>query len=99
MIFRRFDFNQRLNDQGEIDFELPQIFDTSIFQHKKKTHLLQHDIETNSKQSLYFYRNKKLFQKNPFKKWGPSACACGPKARPHLLKEIFLEKIFVSVKV
>ena len=52
MMFRWFDFNQRLNDQGLIDFELPQIFHTSIFQHKLKPHILRHDIKANSKQHL-----------------------------------------------
>ena len=84
MMFRWFDFNHRLNDQGLIDFELPQIFYTSIFQHKLKPHISQYDIETNSNQHLYFYENKKSFLKNPFKKWGASACACRPKAHPHL---------------
>ena len=58
MMFRWFDFNQRLNDQGLIDFELPQIFYTSIFQHKLKPNILQHDIEANSKQNVSFYLKK-----------------------------------------
>ena len=70
MMFRWFDFNQRLNDQGLIDFELPQIFHTSIFQHKLKPHILRHDIKANSKQHLYFDRKKKtLFQKSLSKRF------------------------------
>ena len=100
MMFRWFDFNQRLNDQGLIDFELPQIFYTSIFQHKLKPHILQHDIEANSKQIYAFAREKKtLFQKILSRNGGASACACGPKARPHLLSEIFQERSFAVVKV
>ena len=58
MMFRWFDFNQRLNDQGLIDFELPQIFDARIYQRKAKPHILQRDIEANSKQYPCFYRKK-----------------------------------------
>ena len=75
MMFRWFDFNQRLNDQGSIDFELPQIFHTSIFQHKLKPHILRHDIKANSKQHLYFDRKKNTFPKNLFQEMGAQALA------------------------
>ena len=65
-MLRWFDFNQRLNDQGLIDFELPQIFYTSIFQHNLKPHILQHDIEAKTKQNLCFYEKREFLEKRFF---------------------------------
>ena len=75
MMFRWFDFNHRLNDQGLIDFELPQIFYTSIFQHNLKPHILQHDIEAKTKQNVCFYEKKNAFPKNIFQEMGGQALA------------------------
>jgi hypothetical protein len=97
MMFRWFDFNQRLNDQGLIDFELPQIFHTSIFQHKLKPHILRHDIKANSKQHLYFDRKKKHFSKKSLSINGGGLSA-RKRLRPHFLKGFF-KKVFFSVKV
>ena len=58
------DSNQRLNDQGFIDLEQPQIFYTSIFQHKSKPHFSKRGCQLDAKQNSCFYR--KFFSKNLF---------------------------------
>ena len=90
MMFRWFDSNQRLNDQGFIDLELPQIFYTSIFQHKSKPHISKRNFKLDAKQNSYVYR--KYFLKNLFQEMrggGPSARRKRKRLPPHFLKEIF----------
>ena len=94
MMFRWFDFNQRLNDQGLIDIKLQHIFYTSIFKHKLKPHILRHDIKANSKQHLYFDRKKTLFQKISFKKWGRKRLCLRAEGPPPFIERDFLEKFF-----
>ena len=62
MMFRWFDSNQRLNDQGFIDLELPQIFYTSIFQHKSKPHISKRNFKLDAKQNSYVKEN--IFKKS-----------------------------------
>ena len=50
------DSNQRLNDQGFIDLEQPQILYTSIFQHKSKPHFSKRGCQLDAKQNSCFYR-------------------------------------------
>ena len=93
MMFSWFDSNQRLNDQGLIDLQLPHISHTSIFPHKSKSNISKRTFRVDSKHISYSHRNqfpppqkKKLFQE-----MGASACACGgPKARlPHFFESAF----------
>ena len=83
------DSNQRLNDQGFIDLEQPQIFYTSIFQHKSKPHISKRDFKLDAKQNSCFYRkysSEKSFQEMGGRAFGP------PQAQalaPHFLKYIF----------
>ena len=62
------DSNQRLNDQGFIDLEQPQIFYTSIFQHKSKPHFSKRGCQLDAKQNSCFYR--KFSSKNLFQEMG-----------------------------
>ena len=91
MMFRWFDSNQRLNDQGFIDLELPQIFYTSIFQHKSKPHISKRDFKLDAKQNSCFYR--KFSSEKSLSRNGGQALALAAGRRP---ASPFLERIFVE---
>ena len=84
------DSNQRLNDQGFIDLEQPQIFYTSIFQHKSKPHFSKRGCQLDAKQNSCFYR--KISLKNLFQEMGGKRLRLrrgGGPPPPFFLKRIF----------
>ena len=93
MMFRWFDSNQRMNDQGFIDSEPPQIFYTSIIiSAQVKTTHFETRLRTECK-TEFMLLQKTFFRKIVFKKWGAglrpaaSASACTPIS----LKKFFYE--------
>ena len=91
-MFRWFDSNHRLNDQGFIDLELPQIFYTSIFQHKSKPHISKRDFKLDAKQNSCFYR--KYSSKKSFQEMGAQALALAGWKPATIYWKRFFGKVF-----
>ena len=97
-MFRWFDSNQRMNDQGFIDSEPPQIFYTSIIiSAQVKTTHFETRLRTECK-TEFMLLQKTFFRKIVFKKWGAglrpaaSASACAPFLKNYFSEKCFLQK-------